>query len=282
VAAGVRVAMPLHLVFVGAAGDADIAWQLRALVELGENAALDVVEHHVAASANAHLGNLVAQYRLAAGARLGLVQIQDAADATTLIRRNTFRLDRDAALSTHTIEVGAQTMRHDFIVDLAGRGARFESRGVFALRDRQHADTHLVVDHNARDTASDIVWRGVADQRARGVFHGAITVAAGADGADAQLSNNNLLLSAQAEIDTQPVLEIHADEVKAAHGATVGQLDERVLFYLRSRGIPLDAARRVLIGAFCSAVLAGIAPDPLRRHIEALLAARLPLMEATP
>ena len=138
-------------------------------------------------------------------------------------------------------------------------------------------DTHLDVRHIARDTASDIVWRGVADQRARGVFHGAITVAAGADGADAQLSNKNLLLSPHAEIDTQPVLEIHADEVKAAHGATVGQLDERALFYLRSRGMPPDAARasadrRVLQRGACRISR----DDALRAHLDALLAARLP------
>jgi Fe-S cluster assembly protein SufD len=132
------------------------------------------------------------------------------------------------------------------------------------------------VRHNARDTTSDIVWRGVADQRSRGVFHGAITVAAGVDGADAQLSNKNLLLSANAEIDTQPVLEIHADEVKAAHGATVGQLDEDALFYLRSRGLAPDAARRLLISAFCSAVLSDLPEQHFREHLDALLAARLP------
>ncbi|GAA0713484.1 Fe-S cluster assembly protein SufD [Dokdonella soli] len=280
VAGGTRVAEPVHLVFAGAAADTDIAWQARALIELGEGAVLTLVEHHIGASPNAHLGNLVAHYAIAAGARLDLVQIQDAAEAATLIRRNTFRLDRNAALSAHTIETGAQTMRHDFRVDLAGRGARFDSRGVFALRGRQHADTHLVVDHNARDTTCDIVWRGVADQRARGVFHGAITVAEGADGADAQLSNKNLLLSPLAEIDTQPVLEIYADEVKAAHGATVGQLDERALFYMRSRGVPLDAARRILVSAFCGAVISGIEPAALRERIGALLAASLPQAEA--
>jgi Fe-S cluster assembly protein SufD len=276
VAAGVHIDEPVHLVFAGAAAEADVAWQLRALIEIGAGASLRLIEHHVAASANAHLGNLVAHYALAAGAQLDLVQIQDAAAATTLIRRNGFRIDSDAMLSMHTIEAGAQTMRHDLCVDLAGRGARFVSRGVFALRGRQHADTHLVVTHAARDTASDIAWRGVADQRARGVFHGAITVAKGADGADAQLSNKNLLLSPQAEIDTQPALEIYADEVKAAHGATVGQLDERALFYLRSRGIPLDIARRVLVGAFCNAMFVDLAPTPLRAHLEALLATRLP------
>jgi Fe-S cluster assembly protein SufD len=147
---------------------------------------------------------------------------------------------------------------------------------VFALRGRQHADTHLEVRHDARDTVSDVLWRGVADQRARGVFHGAITVAAGADGADANLSNKNLLLSPHAEIDTQPVLEIYADEVKAAHGATVGQLDERAMFYLRSRGIPPETARQLLIAAFCGAALREMPFAGLREHLDAMLASRLP------
>ena len=108
------------------------------------------------------------------------------------------------------------------------------------------------------------------------MFHGAITVAQGADGADANLSNKNLLLSPHAEIDTQPVLEIHADEVKAAHGATVGQLDEQALFYLRSRGLAPDAARHLLTIAFCSAALTALAPPELREHLDAMLAARLP------
>src|SRR4029450_771566 len=103
-----------------------------------------------------------------------------------------------------------------------------------------------------------------------------ITVAPGADGADARLSNKNLLLSAQAEIDTQPVLEIYADEVKAAHGATVGQLDETALFYLRSRGLPLATARSLLIAGFCREVFAGTDDDDVRGRLDALLADSLP------
>jgi Fe-S cluster assembly protein SufD len=281
VAAGTRVAEPVHVVFVGASAEADLAWQARLRVELGAGAALTLIEHHVGAGAHSHLGNLVVDGTLAAHARLGLVQIQDAPEGAPLIRRSTFHVGEAATLSAHTLELGAQTMRHDLRVELAGRAARLRSRGVFALHGRQHADTHLDVRHRARDTACDIAWRGVADQRSRGVFHGAITIEAGADGADAQLSNKNLLLSAQAEIDTQPVLEIYADEVKAAHGATVGQLDERALFYLRSRGIPAAAARRILVSAFCGAVLGEVAPAGLRERIDALLAARLPLEEGT-
>lgn len=280
VAAGARIEAPVQIVHVGAPAEGDVAWSLRVQVELGEGAQLRLVEHHVGTAPNAHLASIVAAYRLGAGARLELVQLQDAADGSALVRRSDATLDAEAEFDLHTIEAGAQLARHDLVVGLDGRGARFRSRGVFALRGRQHVDTHLAVTHVARDTGCDIAWRGVADQRSRGVFHGAITVAAGADGADAQLANKNLLLSAQAEIDTQPVLEIHADEVKAAHGATVGQLDERALFYLRSRGLPLDLARRMLVAAFCGAVLDGLEPA-LRTHVDALLAARLPQAEVS-
>lgn len=273
IAPSARIEAPIHLVFVGAGRD--IAWNARALIEIGAGATLRVVEHHTGADAAAQLGNIVVQASLGAGARLDLIQIQDAAADSTLIRRSELTLAADATLTSHVFEIGARLARHDLDVDLRGRGTRFVSRGVFALRGRQHADTHLDIRHDARDTASDIVWRGVADERARGVFHGAITVAPGADGADANLSNKNLVLSPNAEIDTQPVLEIHADEVKAAHGATVGQLDERALFYLRSRGLPPEAARHLLIAAFCAAALAEV-PDALRAHLETMLAKRLP------
>jgi Fe-S cluster assembly protein SufD len=274
IAPSAHIDAPIHLVFVGAGPG--IAWNVRALIEVGEHASLKIIEHHVGADATAQLGNVVVQASLGVGARLDLVEIQDAAVDATLIRRSEFALAAEAVLSSHVLEIGARLVRHDLDVDLGGRGARFVSRGVFALRGRQHADTHLDIRHDARDTTSDIVWRGVADERARGVFHGAITVAEGADGADANLSNKNLLLSPNAEIDTQPVLEIYADEVKAAHGATVGQLDERALFYLRSRGLPPEAARQLLIAAFCAAALADVPFADLREHLEAMLAARLP------
>ena len=141
---------------------------------------------------------------------------------------------------------------------------------------RQHVDTQLAIRHQALNTISTSNWRGVANDRARGVFRGAIVVAPGADGSDASLSNKNLLLSPTAEIDTKPELEIYADEVKAAHGATVGQLDERSLFYLRSRGIPLAEARALLTAAFCRAVLDDLPNKALREHLSGLLIAQLP------
>lgn len=280
VAPGARIVTPIHVVLVGAAADAAIAWQLRAIVEVGARASVRVIEHHVGTDGIAHLGNVVAHYSVAADARLDLVQVQDSPETASLIRRSDIAVGADAAASVRSLELGAGLMRHDLGVELAGDRARFVSRGVFALRGRQHADTRMDVRHVARDTTSDIVWRGVADQRSRGVFHGGITILAGADGSDAQLNNKNLLLSAQAEIDTQPVLEIHADEVKASHGATVGQLDERALFYLRTRGIGADEARALLTLAFCRVALDSLDDVMLREHLDRLLLSHLPALES--
>jgi Fe-S cluster assembly protein SufD len=126
---------------------------------------------------------------------------------------------------------------------------------------KRHVDTRLGIEHIARDTSCELTWRGLGSGRGRVVFHGGILIREGADGSDAMLSNKNLLLSEDAEIDTQPVLEIHADEVKAAHGATVGRLDANALFYLRSRGLPEDLAQQLLTTAFCREPLASLS-DP--------------------
>ena len=275
VAPGVRVDERVHVIAYGARAEA-MAWNLRLVVELGEGSALTLVEHHAGNDGDVHLGNLVSQYQLGPAAHLDLLQLQAVAETATRIRRSEFRLAADAVLNLRTLELGAALARHDLVVDLAGDRARCTSRGVFAARGRQHSDTHIDVRHRARDTACDLVWRGVAGDRARGILHGAITVEPGADGTDASLDTKNLLLSAQAEIDAQPVLEIHADEVKAAHGATVGQLDEHALFYLRSRGLPESEARALLTLAFCRVAVESLENSALREHIDGLLLERLP------
>lgn len=279
VEAGVRIDAPMHIVHLGASADNDIAWHSRSLIELGEGSHLKLVEHHAATSEHAHFANLACDIVLHARAVLEILTLQDAAPNANLMRRTDFHLHADARVTLHALELGGALARHEIRVALDGDRSRFDSYGAFALRGRQHADTELVIEHRGRDTASDALWRGVANGRSRGVFHGAITVQRGADGTDAKLSNKNLLLSRDAEIDARPVLEIYADEVKAAHGATVGQLDERALFYLRSRGIAAEAARMLLVRAFCAAVLSGIEPAALREYCDALLLAHLPRSE---
>src|SRR5690606_18376038 len=125
-----------------------------------EGARLALVEQHVGAAPHAHLGNVVSGYRLARGASLDLLQVQDAAASSTLLRRDSFRLGEDALLSAHGLELGAAMQRHEVGVDLAGRGARLVSRGAFALTGRQHGETRFDVRHLARDTGCDISWRG--------------------------------------------------------------------------------------------------------------------------
>jgi len=276
VAAGAKVAQPVRLLFIGAPAGEAMASHVRQIIELGEGAELALIEQHVAAGVHQNLATQVTDIVLRQGAALRHVTLQDASEGSTLVRHDSVQLDGEAHAAMYALELGGSLVRHDLNAVLAGDKSRLDTRGVFALRGRQHVDTQMSIRHEALNTASESVWRGVADERSRGVFRGAIVVAEGADGSDASLSSKNLLLSGQAEIDTKPELEIYADEVKAAHGATVGQLDERSLFYLRSRGIPLAEARAMLTAAFCRAVFEALPEDGLRDYINERLMAQLP------
>jgi Fe-S cluster assembly protein SufD len=251
---GTRVEKALHLVFIGAATEADLAWHLRNRIALGDGAALAVVEHHLATGEHANLATTSTEVVLGTGAQLSHARIQDEGARATAFARTTAQLAADSGYRRVDLELGAALSRHELDVRLAGDNARLSANGVLLADGRRHLDTRLGIEHVARDTACDLAWRGLGADRGRAAFHGGITIHAGADGTDASLSNRNLLLSDGAEIDTQPVLVIHADEVQAAHGATVGRLDPTALFYLRSRGLPEVQARRLLTAAFCREV----------------------------
>jgi Fe-S cluster assembly protein SufD len=280
VAAGARIEAPVQLVFVGAAAAADLASHLRHRIEVGAGAACTLVELHLAQDANRNLDNTLLQIELGAGARVLHARVQDAAEGATLLARTDARLADGAEYRRVDLELGAALSRHELNVDLAGPGARFRSSGALLAGGRRHVDTRLGVRHVAGDTACELLWRGLAAERGKLSFHGGIEILAGADGSDANLSNKNLLLSPNAEIDTQPVLQIHADEVKAAHGATVGRLDEHSLFYLRARGIPLAQARVLLTLAFLREVLAAAEAPVLVESLSPRLEARLATLEA--
>ncbi|MGN7725962.1 Fe-S cluster assembly protein SufD [Luteimonas sp. 22616] len=275
VEAGAQIETPLHLVFIGAPSDTDRAWHLRHAVEVGEDASLVLAEHHLAAGAHRHLDTATLSLRLAARARLRHARIHDAAEGATTFLRTDAIVAEDAEYRRLDLELGAALSRHELNVRLEGDRARLVANGVLLATGKRHLDTRLGVEHVARDTACELTWRGIGAGRGRAVFHGGITIHEGADGSDANLSNKNLLLSEGAEIDTQPVLVIHADEVKAAHGATVGQLDPTAMFYLRSRGLPETDARRLLTVAFVREPLGVVASDSLRAALEARLDAAL-------
>jgi len=270
-----QIDLPLQLVFVSVAGAADLAWHHRHLIELRSGAALGVVEHHLHVGDAAHLGNTLVHVHLAQDAVLSHARVQaDGTRATSLLRTDAV-LARNAQYRRIDLELGAALSRHEFNVRLEGDNAQLTANGVLLGNGRRHVDTRLGIEHIARDTSSEMVWRGVAANRSRVVFHGGIHIRAGADGTDANLSNKNLLLSADAEIDTQPTLVIDADEVKAAHGATVGQLDANALFYLRSRGLAAEQAQQLLSAAFCHEPLNALdarLTEQLRRQLDLALA----------
>ena len=271
----VSVEKPLHLVFIGASDETDRAWHLRSLIELRAGAELKVLEHHFASGAHAHFANALTHVHVAAGATLKHARAQDDSERGTTFLRTDAVLARDAQYRRIDLELGGALVRHELNVRLEGDNAHLHANGVLLATGRRHVETRLGIDHIARDTGCELTWRGLGAGRGRAVFHGGILIREGADGTDAALSNKNILLSDTAEIDTQPVLEIHADEVKAAHGATVGRLDANALFYLRSRGLPEAEAQQLLTAAFCREPLAVVEDEALRALLTAKVDAAL-------
>lgn len=269
---GVQAVTPVQLVFASAATatGTDLAWHHRHWVELRAGAQLGIVEHHLQVGDAAHLDNSVVHVHIARDARLSHARVQAGSARQTSFLRTDAVLARDAQYHRVDLELGAALARHELNVRLEGDNAHLTANGVLLGSGRRHVDTRLGIEHIARDTNAELLWRGVAGNRSRVVFHGGIHIREGADGTDANLSNKNLLLSPDAEIDTQPTLVIDAEEVKAAHGATVGQLDANALFYLRSRGLPEQQAQALLSAAFCHEPLR-VLPQALREQLGAQL-----------
>jgi len=278
--AGREIAQAVHMVFVGAPMDGDLAWHLRHRIELGAGATLRLIEHHLAAGAHRHLDNSLVSIDIADGATFEHARIQRTADGATVFTRTEATLQADARYRRVDLELGGALSRHELNVRLEGERATLSAHGVLLANGRSHIDTRLGIEHVARDTGCELLWRGIGAGRGRAVFHGGITIHKGADGSDARLSNKNLLLSPNAEIDTQPVLVIHADEVQAAHGATVGQLDANALFYLRARGLPQEEARQLLTAAFCREPFAAVEDEAVRAALEARIDAALEALAA--
>lgn len=220
--------------------------------------------------------NSVLRIELGAGASLDHVRIQDEQPDAIHFGVTRARLERAARYEAFTLTTGARLSRQDVQVSLEGEGARCGVNGAYLLRGEQEATTATVIDHAAPGGTTREVFKGVLDDRAHGVFLGRIGVRPGADKTDAHQLNRNLLLSPRAAVDTKPELEILADDVKCSHGATVGDLDEASLFYLRSRGIDEAAARRMLIEAFATdAIETAVPVGELRVHLRRRLAAWL-------
>jgi Fe-S cluster assembly protein SufD len=236
--------------------------QSRICVLLEEGSRLELLEQFESGGSGAL--NVVTQVSLAERARLQHARLQTDSTASALVTRTEVTQARASEYRLSSLDIDGQLVRHDVRSRLQGDGAACSLRGAYLLAGKAHVDNHLEIIHLGRDGRSEQTYRGVLDGQSRAVFNGRVHVSPGADGAEARQSNANLLLSADAEVDTKPELEIETDEVVASHGATVGQLDETAVFYLRSRGLGEDQARRMLTGAFCRSVLDGLPDSPAR------------------
>lgn len=270
----------VYLVFLSLEGAEPVASHPRVVIDAAEQSELLVVEHYVGTGQGANLTNAVTEIRAGRGSRVEHFRIQEDADNAFHLAGIHARLAADARLTSHNVTLGSAIARTDIYVDLAEPGAAVELNGLYVTSGSRHSDCHTRVDHRAPHTNSTEEYRGILDGRSRGVFNGKAVVHPDAQQIDAHQSNSNLLLSESAEVDTKPELEIYADDVKCSHGATVGQLDESALFYLRSRGIGEDVARGLLTFAFAESVIGRITLAPVRRRLEKAVAGSLPDVES--
>ena len=235
-------------------GDAPLLSNSRVCVILEKGAKLELLEQFENPASHANTCNVVLQVDLQDSAGLQHVRFQQESDAGVLITRTEVSQQAKSEYAYFGFDLGGGLVRHDLHTSIMGSGAKSAISGAYLLDGNRHVDNHARVDHIAPGGFSEQYFRGVAGGSGRAVFNTAVCVHEGADETEAMQSNGNILLSARAEVDTKPELEIYADEVVASHGATVGQLDEQAVFYLRSRGLSEHAARQLLTSAFCKSV----------------------------
>jgi Fe-S cluster assembly protein SufD len=274
VAAGAALARPLHLVFVNAGGEpASVFVRSLAVIENGARAML--VETHVGVGASEHQVNAVLELKVGDQAHVDHVKITGEGAGALHVSSLMAAVGAHARFNEFLFTTGGAVVRNQVFVRFAGEGTIAGIRGASLLKGRQHADTTLVADHVVPDCTSREVFKSVLDGESRGVFQGKIIVRPHAQQTDAKMATHALLLSETAEADNKPELEIFADDVQCGHGATSGDLDEDLLFYLKARGIPGKEAEALLIQAFVGEAVEGIEHAGLRDALMESVAAWL-------
>jgi len=269
------VTAPIELLFLSEAQGSPVVNNPRSLVLAGPGSRAAVVETYAGTSSNATCTNAVTQVVLDEGARVEHYKIQDEPDTAFHLALLDVRQGPDSRFSSGSVALGSKIARNEVRVRLEGEGAEASIDGLYLPRGDQHHDNPILIEHAAARCTSRQLYKGIVDEHGHGVFNGRIIVWPDAPGTDASQTNKNLLLSDHAEVDTRPRLEILTDDVKCTHGAAVGALDEEALFYLRSRGVPHEAARALLTYAFAREMLDLIPSESFRTHVETLVAGRL-------
>jgi Fe-S cluster assembly protein SufD len=275
-ARGTVVEEPIHLLFVSTGGPEPVVSYPRNLVVAEGGARLTLIESYVGLGSEAYLTNAVTEIVAGEGAVIDHCKLQRETEQAFHVARLQAELGRGAAFTSHSVALGGALVRNDVGAILGAEGGDCTLNGLYVVTGRQHVDNHTVIDHASPRCASRELYKGVLDGASRGVFDGTIIVRRDAQKTDARQTNKNLLLSEEALVETNPRLQILADDVKCTHGATIGQLDEDAVFYLRSRGVGQEAARSMLTHAFVNDILDRLKVAPLRAGLECLMLSRLP------
>jgi Fe-S cluster assembly protein SufD len=274
--AGARMAEPVHIISI-ATGAAQKMSAPRVLIHAGAGSELTVVESYLGAPGANYFTCAVSEIILDENASVHHYKDNRESDGACHIATLSARLARDSRFDSHSLSFGGGLTRNDISVELAGEGADCALNGLYFTRGAQHVDHHTLVDHAVPHGTSNEFYKGVLDGDSTAVFNGRVIVRKDAQKSDAHQTNKNLILSKTATVNTTPQLEILADDVKCAHGATIGQLSPDALFYLRTRGIGEAAARDLLTYAFASEVVEKIKVAPLRERLDRILLSRLPI-----
>jgi Fe-S cluster assembly protein SufD len=275
------VEKPICVLYVSAPGAAPLMDHPRNLLIVGENSQATIVEDYVSLDGEGTqvlpaFSNSVTE--LVAGENAVVSHYMIVRESERTFNVSTLRIQqaRSSNVATHSVLLGGQLVRNNVHPVLAGEGAECLINGLYMANGRQHMDNYMLVEHASPHCDSRQFYNGILNGNAHGVFHGRIIVHKDAQKTDAKQTNRNLLLCDDAQIDTKPQLEIYADDVKCTHGATIGQVDESALFYLRSRGLDEVSAKHLLLRAFANECLDRMHPGPARDHVERLTAKWLP------
>lgn len=258
---------PIHCLFINT-DSSDFTIHPRNILIADKNSQVVIIEEHVSQHAEKYFSNTVTQIFLNENAQAHYYKIQDESAQATHVANIIVELKQDSTLKSFTLDSGAALARTDFHVFLRERGAASYLNGLYHLHNLgQLVDNHIDVNHLAEHGTSSMLYKGVLDKKTRAVFNGKVYVEKAAQKINAHQANHNLLLTTEAEINTKPELEIYADDVKCAHGATIGQLDSEALFYLRARGIDEEAAKKILTRAFAEEIISKIEHADIQQYI---------------
>jgi Fe-S cluster assembly protein SufD len=275
VPAGRAVQKPIHLLFVSTAKQTGATSHPRNLIIAEKGSQFTVVESYVGTGGLPYFTNAVTELVAGEGAVVEHCKFQDETAEAFHIAAIHAHLGRGCKLVAHSIATGARLSRNNIRTSLAGEVIECVLNGLYLTKDEQLADHHMVVEHAQPHCQSHEYYNGILAGRSKGVFHGRILVRQIAQKTDAKQTNKNLLLSEDATVDTKPQLEIYADDVKCTHGATIGQLNDESVFYLRARGIGMETARRMLIHAFAAEIIERIRHRAAREELDKLVWDRL-------